>query len=788
MRHSSNPVPRVLRAATPRRRPAAAPARRTGIGTAAPLLGFLLCLSLAGGLRAQAIVGRLVEAGSGEPIPGAVVRLLDTTQVERAWSLTAGDGGFHFEGTPPGDYRIEVERIGFETWRSSVLSVPAAVTLRRVIRVPVRPVVLSGIQVRGEARGECRGRGAGSHALATVWTEVRKALEITARTANEPGDRFQLRRYDRDLDRSLRVDKATRSEGTKVGRASYRSVPVDRLIEAGFVSGTPGGEREFHAPDAPLLLSDAFGRTHCFGLVPGRDSTTGDVGLAFRPTRDRALPEIEGTLWVDTATARLRMLTYHYTQLGEAYPDSLAHGRVEYRALPGGEWVVDRWWIRVPTIVERRELNVQRRTPKGAYEAEHRYEVARWQELGGELVQVATAGRTLDTSHDGQIGGTVYDSAGGRPVGGAVVRVEGTDLTRRTDARGSFLFARVPPGRYRLSAEGIGGRPPATTTVDVAADGVEVVQLVGRAPLSAPGAESATDRANAVAPGARGASTDAADSLARRLRSAAGLAPREPSVSGPVPGTLAGTVRAADSDRPLEGAVLEVVGSDLSTTTTSSGRFRLAGLGSGRVLVTARYLGYASDTVALELQPGALTMADFRLVTRAIPVPELSVRINRSIQNRQLQRFYQRMERGTGGRYAGPEAIMRYGVRGALSRMPRVHIAGCHQEVGRSEAYILGCWEISLAGSVRSSAFANGQPICSPAFYADGNRVSRDAFMELVMTLPPESVEGVEVHEASNMPAEVGGSTMGACGVVMLWTHRMAGDDRDPGRRPSGGG
>jgi hypothetical protein len=745
------------------------------------LLALLLCLGLAGGLHAQAtVVGKLVEAASGAPIPGALVRLLDASDTERAWSLSDSDGGFHLEGGIAEEYRIEVERIGFETWRSEVLSLPASGMLRRVFQVPIRPVVLSGIRVRGEARGECRARGSGTNALARVWIEVRKALELTARTADEPGDRFQLRRYDRDLDRGLRVDKATGSEGTKVGRATYRSVPVDTLIEVGFVAGTAGGEREFHAPDAPLLLSEAFGRTHCFRLVTGGDSATGDVGLAFRPTRDRTLPEIEGALWVDTATARLRSLTYHYVQMGEAYPDSLAHGRVEYRALPGGEWVVDRWWIRVPTIVERRQLRAQRRTPVGAYEATYGYEVARWQELGGELLEVATASRTLDTRHDGQIGGTVYDGAGGRPLAGAVVRIEGTELTRRTDARGSFLFAHVPPGRYRISADGVAGRPPATTTVDVAADGVEIVQLVPR-PAShlAAASESAADGNEAVAPSAGKTGSRAADSLARRLRSSAGLTGGTSTASGPATGTLVGTVRAAESDQPIEGAVLEVVGSDLSTTTTKSGHFRLTGLGSGRVLVTARYLGYASDTATLQLQPGALTMADFHLAIQAIPVRELSVQIQRSIQNVQVQRFYERMERGAGGRYAGPETVAKYGLRGSLSRMPRVHISACRSPFGVERVYVVGCWEISLARSARTPAgLSDAGASCSPTFYVDGHRISKDGFMELVMSLPAEAVEGVEVHESSSVPPEYGGSAIGGCGVLMLWTHALAGDDR----------
>lgn len=741
--------------------PSGARRPRFGLGLAVSLL----FLAVAGSARAQGIAGKLVSAGDGAPIPGAMVRVLDAGEVERGWALSGSDGGFHVDSVPAGRYRIEVERIGFETWRSGPVELSATGVLRRTFRVPVQPVELGAIRVEGSARGECRTRSEEGPALAAVWTEVRKALERTRRTREQSGDRFQLRRYDRFLDRDLRVMKEDAVSGSKVGRATYRSVPLDTLVQNGFASSVPGGGLNVHAPDAPVLLSDAFGATHCFRLVPGPDSLPGQVGLAFSPTRERRVPEVEGTLWVDTASAHLRSLTFHYVHLGEPYPDSLAHGRLDYRALPGGEWVVDRWWIRLPSVVERRELAGQSASPGLVYGTKVAFDVATWQEFGGELVRAQTPGHVPVAAHQGQIGGTVLDSAGGAPVPGAHVRLAGTDLSTRTDVRGRFLFPSVTPGRYRVVADDVGADPAgASATVAVAADGVQVIELVGASTPASAGS------------GAAGTG-EAAEALARRLGAEAGVRVRDSAgvSSSAGGGTLIGTVRAADSGKPLDGAILQVVGTDRTATTSTSGHFRLDGLPGGAVRVTARYLGYASDTARLSLQGSALTVADFRLATRAIPLRALSVQVERSIRNAQVKGFYERMERASGGHFAGRQTIERYGLRGALERMPSVHISMCRQ--GATGMVIVGCYTVTLGRAAGQQSLPFGGPSCSPTFYVDGHQVSEDAFGQLMVSLPPEATEGVEVHEASNVPPEYGGSGIGGCGVLLLWTHTLAGGE-----------
>jgi protocatechuate 3,4-dioxygenase beta subunit len=73
-----------------------------------------------------------------------------------------------------------------------------------------------------------------------------------------------------------------------------------------------------------------------------------------------------------------------------------------------------------------------------------------------------------------------------------------------------------------------------------------------------------------------------------------------PVVTAQGPAVIAGSVRDT-AGRPLAGAVVAAPGTARSTTTDAAGRYRLAPLGPGFVLVEARMLGHrpARDSVTL---------------------------------------------------------------------------------------------------------------------------------------------------------------------------------------------
>ena len=66
----------------------------------------------------------------------------------------------------------------------------------------------------------------------------------------------------------------------------------------------PGGDLQYSAPDARVLLSDEFLDTHCFRIAEAQNGD-GRIGLAFEPLEDSPLRDIEGVLWIDRSTAML---------------------------------------------------------------------------------------------------------------------------------------------------------------------------------------------------------------------------------------------------------------------------------------------------------------------------------------------------------------------------------------------------------------------------------------------------------------------------------------------------
>lgn len=421
---------------------------------------------------AQEFRGRLVQQGSGSPVPGALVRLLDATGGERDAALTDSAGRFGVTSDTTGTHRLAVERIGYRTWRSDSFRLDAGTTRSEVVHVAVEPVRLAEIRAEGERR--CRIRPREGEALSRIWEEARKALDRERRTREDGTLRLHLRTWERVLgpDHSV-LSEDVRSKWKRDSR-SYVSRPAEELLSEGFVQRRDDG-LHFFGPDAEVLLSEAFRETHCFRLVPPESSAGGRLGVAFEPVEGRAGADVEGVLWLDPESAELRHLEFRYTDHGLSIPEGSARGRVEFEALPTGQWVVRRWWIRWPEVVEEGAVGARGVSDQGAYRFERRLKVTRYGETGGELLAVDDGEPESDTEvadprpRGATLTGTVYDSLRGEPLPGAIVRLVGTGHETETDDRGWFALEGVPPGRYRL-----GFRHPDLAGVDERVTGASV--------------------------------------------------------------------------------------------------------------------------------------------------------------------------------------------------------------------------------------------------------------------------------------------------------------------------
>jgi len=304
-----------------------------------PLWLALLVLST-GTLEAQTVRGQLVDSISRAPVAGAFVTLVDERGVERARAITSDAGQYVVTAPAAGNYHVRSKLIGFRPYVSPALALKSGGTTTYNAAIDPIPVTLKELVVAGER--ECDVDSGAS--VAALWEEVREALAAVAWTSRESGYWYEILHVQRELTAGGKR-QGPDSAWSEIGyqQVPFKSAPATQLEAQGYVVVAQEGWT-YYGPDAGVLLSDPFLRTHCFETK----TASGLVGLGFTPVRNRALPDIKGTLWVDRDNGQLRYLEFSYTHLPERIIDPRAGGRIEFLRVPTGAWIVRDWVIRMP--------------------------------------------------------------------------------------------------------------------------------------------------------------------------------------------------------------------------------------------------------------------------------------------------------------------------------------------------------------------------------------------------------------------------------------------------------
>jgi hypothetical protein len=412
---------------------------------------------LAAGVRAgaQDVRVEVVEAATGKAITGANVVLLDSsTLVTLGGGFSDQRGRTDLRAPVRGAYRVRADKVGFDTWTSVQLHLGDKPVIVRVGMAPTR--IPSPLMPRSEVA--CQQLGGPGTPAGDLWVELKKALTANAMTEAQGLVPLDVDLYERVLDRNLGILSERAEQRNRVARRPATGISWDQVDSAR--KGQVSNNDIYRAPDAATLLSDGFIRAHCFAAIRGYGAEAGLNGLEFKPARVAVQPELTGVLWIDPKGNALRSLSFDYVNLPIPLRIARTSGRVEFQQLPGGQWIVPRWYIRMPRVARVTLANVSSPSVSGD-------SLVGYQEVGGAARPAGMArpagtapGSTGTASAPGAIGappvepveaappvvqsnlsGVVFDSTTGRPLRGVQVSTGGGRFKTVTNAGGAYELA-----------------------------------------------------------------------------------------------------------------------------------------------------------------------------------------------------------------------------------------------------------------------------------------------------------------------------------------------------------
>ena len=409
------------------------------------LVGFLCALVIcARTSEAQVVRGTVSDSASRRPIPGAVLILFDSAGVVLGRNITNERGQYTLAGVSSAR-RLRVQRIGF---RPRDVRIPAAtnnVVELSVAMIPL-PTFLEPIHVTASA---CPKRSDQGSALALL-EQARAGLLTTVVAREAKPASLVLYLYERTMDgTSDKIDRQTvRVDSAYRIAVSFSAVhDAAAFVRRGFMQDGHDGQT-FYAPDADVLLADAFANGYCFRVMEPRRERPNQVGLGFvAADRRRDRVDIDGALWIDTVARALRDIEFRYVGLDPRLERFEPGGQLSFQEMPNGTVMVDRWALRLigtqnDTLnrIEARRSAPNIRTSFYVHES------------GGELAHAVWRDSLAWHGTLGTLDARVL-TRGGQSARGVQLWLKETPYRARSDSVGRFTMRDLVPGAYSLVRE-----------------------------------------------------------------------------------------------------------------------------------------------------------------------------------------------------------------------------------------------------------------------------------------------------------------------------------------------
>jgi hypothetical protein len=285
------------------------------------LLGIAAAPALAGAqgnppaVGAQSLTVTVVIAGTQVPLGNSVVDI-PALRYERF----ADDGGrVVIAGVPPGTYQVRVRHIGYVPREVGVVvsdTSPAA----QVVELTRIAVQLAGITVG--ARRPCTAPGLPSEAADSSLSAVATVLQQVGQNAAQFRLLSTTYPFAFDMARTFGTtapngaSKVVRRDTIRVSSEAQWHYEPHEVVGVGRDPRTRGLAQSFHVPTLLNFAEAKFQETHCFDyagveVVDGHALTRVD----FRPPDRFDDPDIEGSVYLDTATYQIVRLTVSLTHI-----------------------------------------------------------------------------------------------------------------------------------------------------------------------------------------------------------------------------------------------------------------------------------------------------------------------------------------------------------------------------------------------------------------------------------------------------------------------------------------
>jgi hypothetical protein len=327
MSESANTVGTMFRVGLrPRTPPAAAPAPHTIVSThrlpAAVGVFFALSASV---LSAQGttlprpaftLTGRVVAEVTGNPLPYSTVTI-DPGAREK---FTDESGVFKYYDVPPGMYRVHIRQLGYIPMDTTVqFPADGRQPVFSLVRVPT---ALAQVQVSAPPRRCIVPDEQGlvdDEDLTTILGEARK---------NADRERLLRKLYPfeyRLAQRHDTYDTKAETHAVKYDTMTYRSDDAWGYRKGKIVSGDRskifGEVRVMRLPTLGDLADKRFLTAHCFKYSGVEQQGTVAVHrIDFQPLTNIIAPDVEGSLFLDSATYIIRKAEFRLTRGGSIKP------------------------------------------------------------------------------------------------------------------------------------------------------------------------------------------------------------------------------------------------------------------------------------------------------------------------------------------------------------------------------------------------------------------------------------------------------------------------------------